>query len=234
MDYVRDDIKRYWGIAYRRSLGVALIALSIILAVGIAFTALQSTVVVSNYYDYFVFWILIAIIGVITLLSSFYHSHVSSVKLMNETEHSTHSRHMGIWMISIVLGVIVFIVPLLFVSASIEALYILFSLGGIFWILYGTVRAIFKHSYEELAIGASAFWIMFAFGLYQLSMAVPLNLMANTLFTIYFAAMSITVIAGFVGLALIINSSREAMGEFTSRMKPSATSTSKKVKKARK
>ena len=38
MDYVRDHIKRYWGMAYRRTLGVALITISVALAMGITFT----------------------------------------------------------------------------------------------------------------------------------------------------------------------------------------------------
>ena len=233
MDYVRDHIKKYWGIAYRRTLGIALIALAISLAIGISFSALRGTLAVSNSPGYIIFWLLLAVIAIVTFLSSFVRSHLISVRFMNDTEHTSHSKYMAIWMISIVLGVVAFLLPLLFVRSDIEPLYLLFTLGGAFWIIYLSVRFIFKHSYNEIAIGAVALWAMFAFGMYQFSNAVGTTYIANSNFALYFAAMTITVVSGFVGLALIINSSREALIAYTGSFKPTASSSKKRTKRRR-
>jgi hypothetical protein len=214
MDYVRDHIKRYWGIAYRRTLGIALIALSVTLAMGISFSALRGSLTVSSSPAFIYFWILLAIIAIVTIVSSFFRSHVLSVRIMSDAEHKSHSKYMGLWMISGVLGVVAFLLPLLFVKSDIEPIFVLFTIGGVFGIIYITVRSIFKHHYNELAIGAIAFWAMFAFGYYQFVNASQSAYAANSNFAVYFAAMTITVISGFVGLALIINSSREALAEF--------------------
>ncbi len=214
MDYVRTHIKRYWGIAYRRTLGLALITLAIVLSMGLTFNILRSVLAVSSYLDYLSFWLFLIFIAVITVASSFFHSHITSVRFMSDIEHKSHSRYMAIWMVSIVLGIVAFILPLLFVRANVEPLVLLFTLGGVLWILYISVMSIFKHSYGELAIGGAAFWIMFIIGVMQLNNS-SLNYVGSSNFALYFAAMSITVISGFTGLALTINSSREALGELT-------------------
>ena len=36
---------------------------------------------------------------------------------------------------------------------------------GILWVLYASVRALFKHSYFEIAYGASVLWIIFVIGI---------------------------------------------------------------------
>ncbi len=216
MDYARKHIKKYWGMAYRRTLGIALITISIVLALGLTFTVLRGALAISNYTDYLVFGLVLAVIGIVTFLSSFMHSHVSTVKYMNEEEHRSHSKYMAVWMISIVVGIVAFLIPLFFVRSYIEPVALLFSFGGFFWVLYATVVLIFKHSYGELAIGGTAFWAMFIFGIFTLNSNTQLPMTALSNFALYFAAMSITVISGFVGLALIINASRESLREFTS------------------
>lgn len=218
MDYVREHIKRYWGMAYKRTLGVAFITFSVALAMGLTFTALTGDLAVTSYSDYLIFWIILILITVVIFLTNFFSAHVSSVKYMNEEEHTSHSRYMAMWMVSLVLGVLAFLLPLLFVRSYLEPLVLLFTFGGVFWILFISVLFIFKHSYGELALGGGAFWFMFLFGLYELGNA-NLNLISKNYFTLYYAAMTITVISGFIGLALVINSSHESIKEFTDTMK---------------
>lgn len=231
MDYVREHIKRYWGIAYRRTLGVAMVTFSVALAMGLTFTALTGNLAISSYSDYIIFWIVLMLITVFIFLTNFYSAHVTSVKYMTEEEHKDHSKYMGVWMISLVLGILAFVLPLLFAHSYLEPLILLFTFGGVFIILYLTVAVLFKHSFGELALGGGAFWFMFLFGLYELNNA-NLNAISKNYFTLYFAAMTITVVAGFVGLALVTNASREAVKDFTvtmgelekaSRRRPSRT-----------
>jgi hypothetical protein len=215
MDYARKHIKRYWGIVYKRTLGLALITLAIVLSMGLTFNILRGIFAVNNYLNYLFFWVFLIVIAIVIIASSFFHSHVTSVKFMNEAEHNSHSRRVALWLILVVLGIVVFILPSLLVRAILEPLVLLFTFGGVLLVFYATIRVLFKHSYGELAIGAGAFWIMFVLGAYQLgnSNLAYVNIAS---FYVYFAALSITVISGFTGLALLINSSRAALSEFTS------------------
>jgi len=218
VDYVREHIKRYWGISYRRTLGIALITLSVALAIGLTFTILTGALALTNYYSYIFFWIILVIMIMFIFLSNFISSHVSTVKYMNEEEHESHSKYMAAWMISLVVGIIAFMIPLLLAKSYYEPMLLLFSFGGAFMVIYVTVVSIFKHRYEELAIGGVAFWIMFIIGITELSSNSQLNTLTKMSFSLYFAAMCITIITGFVGLALIFNSSKESMHEFVSSM----------------
>jgi hypothetical protein len=214
MDYVREHIKRYWGMAYRRTLGVALVTFAVALAMGLTFTALTGNLAINSYSDYLIFWVILILITGVIFLTNFYTAHMATVKYMSDEEHKDHSKYMGTWMVSLVIGVIAFLLPLVFSSSYLEPLVLLFTFGGVFFILFFSVRVIFKHSFGELLLGGGAFWFMFAFGLFELGNA-GLNTISKNYFTLYFAAMSITVISGFVGLALVTNASQESMKDFT-------------------
>ena len=71
MDYVRRHIKMYWGIAYRRTLGLALITLAITLSMGLTFTILRSTLAVGDYTNYLLFWLVLGFVAVVTIAYSF-------------------------------------------------------------------------------------------------------------------------------------------------------------------
>lgn len=213
MDYARAHVKRYWGMAYRRMLGIAFITVSVSLAIGLTFTALTGNLAVTNVASYIVFWAILALGTLVILLTNFFHAHVSSVGYMNELEHRSHSKHMGLWMIVIVVGIVAFLSPVFLVNLYIEPVYLVFTVGGIFWMLYLSVNLIFKHSYGELAIGGAALWIMFFLGILEISGSAFSN-STIAYFSTYFAAMVITVVVGFTGLALIYNYSNESMREF--------------------
>ncbi len=214
MDYARKHVKRYWGMSYRRTLGLALVTIAIVISMGLTFSILRGTLATSNYTGYLSFWLLLIFIAIATIASSFFGSHVSSVKFMNEFEHKSHSRYTAIWLMSVVLGIVAFILPLLFVKSDIEPIVVLFAYGGVLWVIYATIKIIFKHSYGELAIGGTALWIMFIVGLIEVHSS-GLSYVSNANFALYLAALSITVISGFTGLALLINTTRDALSEFT-------------------
>lgn len=213
MDYVRDHIRRYTKIAFRRTLGIGLVTLCVMLAIGLVFTTLSDRLLFSGF-GYLVFWIILIAMAAFTFLSSIVRSHIASVRYMNEKEHSAHSTHLGLWIIFSVLGVILFILPLLFVSSYLEPITLLFSFGGAMIVVFITVMLVFKHSYGELAIGGAALWFMCALGLLELSSSA-LNVATKNSFSLYFAAMTLTIVAGFVGLTLLFNSTRESLYELT-------------------
>ena len=214
MDYVREHVKKYWGITYRRTLGVAFATFAIALSIGMTFMSLTSAFVISNYYVYIIFWVLLFVMAIIIFLANFFSSHVTSVGLMTDVEHRNHSAQMAKWMVVLVLGIVAFVLPLMFVGSLIEPLMVLFAFGGVLLVLYLSVAILFKHSYGELTIGCITFWLLFIFGILTVNGSV-VNAAAKGSFAIYFSAMSMAVVSGFVGLAMIVNSSSDSFKEFT-------------------
>ncbi len=214
MDYVREHIRKYWGIKYRHTLGIAFASFAIAMAIGISFTLLTSRLATTDYLGYLVFWGLLIAMTAVIFIMNFSAAHTGSVEYMNESEHRQHSKRMGLWLLSIVLGVVAFALPLVFISSFVEPLMLLFSLGCLVWILYFSTFLLFRHSFGELAIGAAAFWIMFSFGLYVMGNAA-FGAASLALFSIYLSSMTMVIVSGVVGLALIINSSRDSFAEFS-------------------
>ncbi|HII09802.1 MAG: hypothetical protein ABSE71_04520 [Candidatus Micrarchaeaceae archaeon] len=218
MDYVRERIRRYWSMTYRKTLGVSLVTFSVVIAIGLSFTVLTRSLAVTSYLNYLAFWAVIIIAGILIFLANLSTSHTSTVRYMREDEHRIHSRRTGAWMVFTVIGVLVFFLPLLFTGSSyLEPVTLLFSLGGAFLVGWAGISFFFRQRYHELAIGWVAFWIMFAFASIELNNST-VSIASKSYFSVYVAIMSIVIITGFVGLAFLFNSANESMREFKSVM----------------
>jgi len=227
MKYAREHIKRYWAFSYRRAIGVSMLTFSIALAIGITFTAMISTFFYTNYAAVFAFWLLLILITVLVLVSSFVNAHISIVRFMNEVEHREHSKHTALWLFVITVGAVAFFIPILFFNNYIEPLIFLFSFGGVLWIFYLSVTAIFKHHYHEIAFGALALWIIFIAGLIGLhSFGSQLSVQqigAAAKFSLFISMVSLVTIFGVIGVSLLFNSSKAFAGEFKYLMNPMST-----------
>ncbi len=233
MDYVREHIRRYWSMTYRKTLGVSLVTFSVVIAIGLSFTVLTRSLAVTSYLNYLTFWAVIIIAGILIFLANLSASHSSTVRYMRDEEHRIHSRRTGSWMIFTVVGVLAFFLPLLFVGSSyMEATTLLFSLGGAFLIGYAGIAFFFRQKYHELAIGWVAFWIMFAFASIQLNTS-QVSVASKSYFSVYVAIMSIAIITGFIGLAFLFNSANESMREFKNTMEKIAADESRLAERKR-
>ena len=125
MDYVRDHIKRYWGMAYRRTIGIAITTFAMVMAIGMAFTVLTKSLALTGPLSYVAFWLVITAGGIIVMLANFLGTHTSSVWYMTDEEHTIHARFMAWWMVSIVVGVALFFLPALFSGAEFLPLILL-------------------------------------------------------------------------------------------------------------
>ncbi len=221
MEYVREHIKRYWAFSYRRAIGISMLTFSLVLAIGMTFTSMLSTSLYTNYVAEFIFWSILILITVIVLISSFINAHISVVHFMNEIEHKEHSRHTAMWLTSITIGAIAFFVPILFFNSILEPLILLFSFGGVLWVFYLSVSIIFKHHYNEIALGALSLWIIFMVGMFSIypSMNSPtyINIQQTSAIlkvSLFISMASLITIFGIIGTSLLFNSSRYIMEEF--------------------
>ena len=211
MEYARDHVKRYWGFAYRRALGISLITFAIAMATGVAFSSMLGASGNTNFSSAIIFWGFLIFITAAVLVANFVKAHTSCVKLLTEEEHRHHSRHMGIWMAALILGALAFITPMLYFGSALEPLVLLFSFGGVFWVLYLSVLTLFRHSYNEIAVGAIALWAVFAIGVMNISAA---GAAINPAYVLFVSTISLIIVSGFTGIMMVSISSNEFISEF--------------------
>ncbi|MEM0154512.1 MAG: hypothetical protein QW814_01605 [Methanothrix sp.] len=220
MNYAREHIKRYWVFAYRRALGISMFTFAIALAVGMLFTSMLSNIFFLSPIAAVLFWAVLIIITILTLTVSFFDAHISTIKFMNMEERHTHSKYVGIWIFSLVIGALVFILPAIFSQDyGVEPIILLFSFGGILWVLYVSVRTLFKHSYFEIAYGASVLWIIFVIGIAFVSGTTGgLNTSQSVAIT-FISMASLIVVFASMGITMMFKSTKEFVVDFENVMR---------------
>jgi len=216
VNYAREHIKRYWVFAYRRALGISMFTFAIALAIGMIFTSMLASLFIISPLVEMLFWFVLILITALTLTVSFVEAHISSVKYMNMVEHQKHSKYVGIWMTSLVIGALAFILPAIFIqNYYLEPIILLFSFGGIMWVLYASVRMLFKHSYFEIAYGASVLWVIFIIGL-AVVVGNGINpITSSEYIVILFVSMaSLIVVFGSVGMSMMFRSTKDFVADF--------------------
>ncbi len=219
MKYAREHVKRYWIFAYRRALGISMVTFAITLAIGMIFTSLFANTFYVHPVAELAFWAFLIIITTMTLIVSFTSAHLSSVKLMTEHESHQHSKYVAVWLFSIIVGIVVFTLPLVFINSFIAPLMFLFSFGGILWVLYISVTLLFRHSYRELAYGATALLIIFAISMLAVTGSLSstqyyLNAQVYIAATLFVAMATLIIVFGGTGMMLMFNSTNEFVKEF--------------------
>ncbi|MCL4411482.1 hypothetical protein M1329_00910 [Candidatus Marsarchaeota archaeon] len=219
MKYAREHVKRYWIFAYRRALGVSMVTFAIALAIGIMFTGLLSPSFTSHPMIEFAFWGLLIIVAALMLIMSFANAHRSSVRLMNELESRKHSKYMAAWVLAILVGIAVFVMPVVFINSFIAPLMFLLSFGGILWVLYISVTLLFRHSYKELAYGATALLVVFVVVLGAITAtmsnaALYASEQGNMAAMLFITVATLVLVFGFTGMLMMFNSSKEFVTEF--------------------
>ncbi|MEM0149643.1 MAG: hypothetical protein QXW10_01985 [Candidatus Micrarchaeaceae archaeon] len=215
MKYAREHIKRYWVFEYRRALGVSMVTFAIALSIGVVFTTLIGNLATPNATYELIFWGLLILFTAMVLVSSFVNAHILSIKYMTESEFKVHSKYMGGWLTILTIGVIAFALPLLFFTNIYEPIAILFGFGGVFWVMFLSVKMLFNYPYYEIAIGASALWIIAFIALFGI-ISAPQSVAAVAIgsFSLFISVLSLIIITGFIGISLLVNASNEFSHEF--------------------
>jgi len=214
MKYARDYISRYYLFVYRRALGLSMATFAVALSVGMLFTLLTGPLGSVNLAAEFVFWILLMLLIVLTVAISIASTHVATVRHMTETERRAHSKYVGIWLIAVVVGVLVFSLPLVLASYSLEPLAFLIGSGGILWVLYIAGGALFRHYNHEVAFGAAVLLIVALAGvIVGGSYANATNTQAYKAVSLAASVVTLVLVFGFMGLMMLFNSTLEFSAE---------------------
>ncbi|MEM0106668.1 MAG: hypothetical protein QXD11_02045 [Candidatus Micrarchaeaceae archaeon] len=206
MKQVREHIKRYWRFAYRRAIGASILTIAIAIAIGTLFEI--SFEAISSSFSY----ILVLILGFFTaavILLNFANAHVLSVRHMTKNEHEEHNRYMLAWFSIVIAGIVIFSLPFI-LFANVDSTLYLFTVGGIFWIVYLSTALLFNSYYHEMAFGASILWIMFGFVMFTSPVASTLQItLSNEITTIMLVA-----VLGIIGGMMLFSAAREFAIEF--------------------
>lgn len=212
MKYARTHVKRFWDFAYRRAMGISLLTFAMLLAVGFIFSSSLGSVLGSSYAVYLSFWIVLAAVMIFVVGIEFANAHIISVKYMSKKEHKQHSLHMGAWVLVLVLGSLAFALPVMLLT-GLPVSFLMVSLGGIMLVTYLSTALLFRVYYHEVAYGAAVLFVFFAAMFFN-----PGNLIEPSFVSpstaLALPVIAIVVVTGFVGLMLVVDSSRKFIKDF--------------------
>ncbi|MEM0149408.1 MAG: hypothetical protein QXW10_00730 [Candidatus Micrarchaeaceae archaeon] len=212
MNYAREHIRRYCAFAYRKALGASMVTFAIALAAGFIFTSVMNATIAPNYVLEISFWAVLIIITTFILIINFVNAHVSITRYMNDFEHKKHTKYTGAWLAALVIGALVFLMPILFLNSYIEPFIFLFSFGGILWVVYFSTAFIFKNYYHELAFGAIILWIFFALGVAEFNNFLFLS--PTGLLPLAVSMVVLIITFGVIGTMLLFNSTKDFVVDF--------------------
>ncbi len=196
----------YEAFAYSRALGISMVTFAIALSIGISVTTAFTSAVSSNGLNPTEIWSALILSTFFIIMGCFAYSHKSTIKFIRERYDHHIPARLSVWVAAIIIGFVISIMVLLFINSTIEPLVLLFSFGGVFWIMYLAIDSIFQKRYGEIAAGAAALWVIFFVGIYE----VHVNyLITNASLALLVSAVSLVAIFGVTGLTILIKTTHE-------------------------
>lgn len=194
-------------------IGLILVMFAIIYSVGFVFTTLLVQQFAYNLTNVEMMWGVLLAIGIATVVGVASRKHILNAKLMTGKEHNIHSRNIGIFLIAITLGAILFALPVTLVPAD-ASLMMLFSLGGILLLLYTFLNTIFGHSYYEIGLASLFMWVVFVIAAITLAGTAYSNYPVFASLSFIVASVTIIVIFSLTGLSMIYKAAGDFHKEF--------------------
>ncbi len=189
-----------------------MVTFAIALATGFIFTSIMNATIAPNYILDISFWAVLIIITAFILIINFVNAHLSITRYMNDFEHKKHTKYTGAWLAAIVIGALVFAMPMIFLNSYIEPFVFLFSFGGILWVVYFSTAFLFRNYYHELAFGAIILWVFFALGVAEVSNFLLLS--PTGLLPLAVSMVILIVTFGVIGTMLLFNSTKDFVVDF--------------------
>lgn len=163
MRNARPHVARLWYFENRRLIGMAMTIFGVVYAIGIVFTVILTQSFLANVAGLLIMWFLLFGIATLFTVSNVIVTHMHTTSLMNETEHKEHSKNIGMFLIVMLVGCVLFLLPLLLTGYP-APLMALFGIGGILLVMYFAIRVIFGYKYFEIEMAAVLILVMFAAG----------------------------------------------------------------------
>jgi len=211
--HARPYIRRYWAFMNRRAIGMSMAIFGILLSIGVIFTLVLDQFFIQNAVGLLVLWLVLFIMIILVALASIIKTHVEVAKLMNKEEYDVHSKNIAIFLLAMGFGSLAFVLPMLIISSE-AALVVLFSTGGILFLLYVLLALVFGHKYHEIGFASVFIWAVFIAGVFMLTKPYIYNnppLFETLAFLI--STVAIVVVFSITGLVMVHNASNEFLKE---------------------
>ncbi|MDE1846297.1 MAG: hypothetical protein KGH53_03395 [Candidatus Micrarchaeota archaeon] len=213
MRQAREHVRKFWVMQNRRVLGLLFVMFAFIYSVGFVFTTLMAQNFMLNLTNIMLMWAILLAVGIGLVFGTVSRKHLVTTRLMNPKEHQGHSRNIGIFLIAITIGAILFALPVTLVPAD-ASLMMLFSLGGILLLLYTFLNTIFGHSYYEIGFASLALWLVFVVAALSLASTAYANPPLFQSLSFIVASITIITIFALTGAAMLYHTAGSFHDEF--------------------
>ncbi|MGI0141202.1 MAG: hypothetical protein ACREBF_00925 [Candidatus Micrarchaeales archaeon] len=211
--HTREHVRKFWMVQNRRTIGMLMVLFGVLYAIGFMFSSLMETNFADSISSVLVLWGVLFVLAIGAVVFSVAKKHGGTTAIMSGSEHRIHSRNIGIFLIAMVIGAILFALPVALVPMA-ASLMVLFSIGGILLLLYTFVNTVFGHSYYELGIASLIMWAAFvvtAFGFAGMLYSNPPAFQAISFMT---TAITVVIVLALTGVVMMYRASEEFHREF--------------------
>ncbi|MDE1850761.1 MAG: hypothetical protein KGH54_03135 [Candidatus Micrarchaeota archaeon] len=211
--HAREHVRRFWVAQNRRTIGLLMVMFAIIYATGFVFTTLLAQDFMGNVPGVLFMWGILFAIGLGLIMASVGVKHFSTTSMMSAKEHAVHSRNIGIFLVGIGIGAVLFALPVTLVPGF-ASLMVLFSLGGILLLMYTFLNAIFGHRYYEIGFASLVMWIVFVIGAFAFANIAYSNPPEFRSLSLMVASITIIVVFAITGVLMLYRAGAEFHGDF--------------------
>ena len=205
MKYARAHIKRYWVFEHKKALGLSFLMFSATYSVGLAFFLILNTFFIPNIYTTFVVVFLLFILLAFVIIGSVVNAHNKVSKLMNPNERRAHSKHVGIFLILFIMGLILCIIPLVFFIYPGMIMFLL-TIGGILLLLYIILMFVFDYKFYELALASIFIWSIYVISAFLIAPIYFLNHPLFNVISLFITSITIITVFAISGIMLLQSS----------------------------
>lgn len=211
--HARDHVRRFWAAQNRRTIGLLMVMFATIYAIGFVFTTILAQNFMGNVSNIFFMWGILFAIGLALIMASISLKHYSTTRMMSAKEHAIHSRNIGIFLIGIGIGAVLFALPVTLVPGF-ASLMVLFSLGGILLLMYTFLNAIFGEKYYEIGLASLVMWVAFVVGAFAFANIAYANPPMFQSLSLMVASIAIIVVFAITGTLMLYRAGSEFHGDF--------------------
>ena len=211
--HAREHVRKFWKVQNMRTMGMLMVMFSVLYSIGFIFTTMLDRGFVGALDSILIMWGVIFALLAAMIIGSIVIKHRQTTLLMNKLEHSRHSKNIGIFLIALVAGAVLFSLPATLFPQQ-ATLIILFSLGGIMLLVYLALAVVFGEGYHEIGAVAFFLWAVFVLGVFTLNQASYANPPLFNALSLIISTTAIVIIFAVAGMLMLYRASGEFLGEF--------------------
>jgi hypothetical protein len=209
----REHVRKFWMVQNMRTMGMLMVMFSVLYSIGFIFTTMLDRGFVGAIDSVLIMWGVIFALLAAMIIGSIVIKHRQTTLLMNRLEHSRHSKNIGMFLIALVAGALLFSLPATLFPQQ-ATLIILFSLGGILLLVYLALAMVFGQGYIEVGAAAFFLWAVFILGVFTLGQTSYTNPPLFNALSLIVSTTAIVIVFAVTGVLMLYRASGEFLGEF--------------------